>query len=243
MPRFNDWDTGGTSRRSGGDGSVFLNLQPGKYRVRLISKPIQYFQFWEIEGKKLVCRSPYMDENEKVICPLMQLGYTPKERYSYWVFDRDDDNKIKLMDFPPSLYDYFKEWFLDHKEEPGGPNGCDWRVTIEAPSGSQQYKKYKAMPLDRVAFTEGEIKQIKEGNLKNRLLELRRDNTPDEIRKMMADAGIGQVAAAPDTKHESRVTTSQPASQPEVKTETPATDSSAGSSSAASGDGFPDMDW
>lgn len=70
MPKYYNWNQGGTSG-GGQDGGIFLKLQKGeKYRVRLIGKPLHYYQFWD----PIVCRSPHIDEKTKeVLCPLMQM--------------------------------------------------------------------------------------------------------------------------------------------------------------------------
>lgn len=190
MPRFQNWDQGGNSR-SGGDSSLFLKLQAGnKYRVRLISRPLHYLQFWE----PIVCRSPGQDKDGNVICPLMQQGLTPKDRYAIWVFDRLDDNKLKIMDFPPSLFDCFKEWKEENNEDPGGPRGTDWSVKLEAPSGNQKYVKYKAVPVSAAPFTEEELKRMNDGRLKERILEVRKDDSPEEIRAKLAEVQGGAPA-------------------------------------------------
>lgn len=184
MASYKGWNEGGTTR-GGGDGSLFLKLQAGnKYKLRLVGRALHYHQFWE----PIVVRSPFQDENGKVICPLMQQGFTPKDRYSIWVMDRNDNNKLKIMDFPPSLYNKFKDWYDENGgEEPGGANGPDWSVKLSAPTGNQRFTKYEAMPLDRTPFTDEEKTKIREGKLKERLLDVRKDDSPDEIREKYAE--------------------------------------------------------
>ena len=219
MPKFSDWKSGGTSS-SGGD-SIFLKLQSGsKYTVRLIDKPLHYAQFWG----PVVCRSPGVDEKTgKVVCPLMQMGEEPKDRYAIWVIDRNDDNRLKVMDFPPSLFNFFKRWHEDTGDNPGGMKGCDWVVRV---SKQSNFTKYEATTLDRVPFTEAEMKMMKEGKLKERLVDMRRDNTPDEIHAMLSDKGINS-SPSESTPVESRVDTPDSSSE-----------STEATSEASSGDDF-----
>lgn len=186
MPKYVGWDEP-EERKGGQGGGQFLKLEAGKkYKVRLVSRPVQYFQHWD----PVICRSPGVDpESGKTLDPLMLQGHTPKKRYAIWVFDREDQNKLKVMDFPPSLRDQFVEWKANFNEDPGGPNGPDWIVKLEVPGTDRRRTKYKASYLDKAPFTQEELKQITEGNLKEKLNELRRENTPEEIRQLLAAKG------------------------------------------------------
>ena len=186
MPKFVNWEDATAEAKSERGGDTFLKLVPGnKYRIRLISKPVRYMQHWE----PVICRSPGVDpESKQVIDPLMLLGYKPKKRFAIWVLDREDGNKIKLMDFPQQLLDCFSEWkAMYNNEEPGGKNGPDFVIKLELPGGDRRRTKYKAVALEgRTPFTDDELKRINEGKLKDKIQEFRREHTPDEIRAMMA---------------------------------------------------------
>jgi len=201
----------------------FLKLKAGKtYKIRLVGSPIQYHQHWA-PTSPITCRSPGKDkETGKIIDPLMLQNFTPKERYCIWVLDRDDGNTLKMMDFPPILYDQFKEWAEAANEQPGGVKGCDWSIKVEIPAGGDVRRtKYKATSLpNSTPFTEEELKAMKEGKLKEKLNEARKPNTPDEIRKMLAEKGVtagppGQEAGTPSA------TVSTPAPTPVVSSEKP----------------------
>jgi len=196
-----DWEQGEDEDMvsSSNGGGLFLKLQQGnRYKIRLVGKALHYYQFWE----PIVVRSPYKDDDGTVICPLCQAGFTPKDRFSIWVIDRED-GKLKIMDFPPSLFNSFREWHKATNEDPGGRNGPDFSIKVEAPSGKQKYVKYSATSIAPAPFTEEEIKQIKDGKLKERMNEVRKDDSPDDIRQKMVDAGI--VRASTAEKKPSRV--------------------------------------
>lgn len=183
MPNFVGWDEA-KEKGKGQGGGQFLKLEAGKkYKVRLVSNAVQYFQHWE----PIICRSPGVDkETGKTLDPLMLQGYAPKKRYAIWVFDREDQNKLKVMDFPPTLYEQFSEWKANFNDNPGGANGPDWSIRLEIPGTDRRRTKYKASNLDKTPFTEEEIALIKSSNLKEKLAELRKENTPEEIRALLA---------------------------------------------------------
>lgn len=195
MTKFVDWDTESTRGKGDGD-SQFLKLKAGgKYRVRLVGRPISYLQHWE----PVVCRSPYQDEDGKVIDPLMLEGKEPKKRFSAWVLDREDGDKLKVMDFPPSLFDSFKEWRgANNNDEPGGSKGCDWKIVVTLPAGGDRRKtKYAAYPSAPTPFTEEELARMKEIDIKKKLEDYRKPHSPEEIRRMLAEKGMKIGGASP----------------------------------------------
>lgn len=212
MPKYVPWDQ--QPRSSKGNGSTqFLKLEAGKkYRVRLVSKPLVFFQHWD----PIACRSPQPGEDGKIVDPLMLMGFEPKRRYSIWVLDRDDANKLKIMDFPPTLYEQFVEWKNDFNDDPGGPNGPDWNIRLEIPGGDKRRTKYKANHLDRKPFTKDEADAIANGGLNEKLADLRRDHSPDEIRQMLSDAGKTDAKPQPKPAPGTTATAStQPARRPQ----------------------------
>jgi hypothetical protein len=205
MSKYVGWDESSGGKGKGDAGSQFLKLQAGnKYKLRLVGKAIKYLQHWD----PFACRSPGVDAaTGQVLDPLMQLGYEPKPRFAIWVLDREDGDRIKVMDFPGSLFDAFKEWKQAHNEEPGGMKGCDWQIKVTpGPGGDKRKTKYSAMHLDRAPFTEDETKRIKEmGDISKKLLEFRRDHTPEEIRALLEEKKKSGVA--PSSAVAGKVTT------------------------------------
>jgi len=163
-------------------GITYLKFEDNKrYRVRLISKPMNYHQYF----KPIICRSPGCDENGTVIDPLMQMGFKPDSRYSIWIFDREDKNALKLMDFGIGLYRDIVEWKVGYNEDPGGMNGPDFQIKTE---GIKRSRKYKVLALEKKPFTEEELQIIKTSDLRKKLEEIRKPHTPEEIRKMYEKA-------------------------------------------------------
>ena len=168
----------------GKSGITYLKFEDNKrYRVRLISKPMNYHQYF----KPIICRSPGCDENGTVIDPLMQMGFKPDSRYSIWIFDREDNNTLKLMDFGIGLYRDIVEWKVGYNEDPGGMNGPDFQIKTE---GIGRNRKYKVLALEKKPFTEEELQIIKTGDLRKKIEEIRKPHSPEEIRKMYEKAKL-----------------------------------------------------
>jgi hypothetical protein len=217
MAKFVDWKDGSSGDRGdGGGGGQFLKLQGGNsYTIRLVGRPIRYMQHWE----PVICRSPGVDENTKqVIDPLMVQGYQPKPRYAIWVFHREDANKFKVMDFPGVLMDQFKEWAVTNNCDPGREKGPDWVIKLEVPGGDKRRTKYHSTAkMNSAPFTEEEMKLLKESKFHDKLVELRKPNTPDEIRAMMAKRGGGGDVVAAKAEEKASATPEQ--AQPITKSD------------------------
>lgn len=198
------WNDIPTDNKKGGKGksSSFLKLEPGNtYTVRLVLDPLCYLQHWE----PVICRSPYKDEKTgQVIDPLMALGHEPKERFACWVLHREDGNSLKLMDFSMGMAKSFKKWSqANGGESAGGMKAPDFRIIVEK-GETRMRTTYTAVPMNPAPFSQEEIAMLKASGgtsgLMDKLKELRRDHTPEEIRAMMSAKGITappQAAQAP----------------------------------------------
>jgi hypothetical protein len=182
---------------------MFLKLEVNKkYKIRLVSKPLAYYQHWE----PVICRSPGIDKaTGQVIDPLMLQNFEPKLRYAIWVLDRNDNNQLKIMDFSPTLYDKFVNWKTTFNDDPGGANGPDWVIEGKCPGSDKRRTKWEATHLDRTPYTAEELERCKAGvtfndktlTLKEKLAEVRREHTPDEIRAMLVAKNADGGAVAP----------------------------------------------
>lgn len=221
MPRIYGWEA--TDHEQGSGGGLFLKMEKGNtYKIRLVGEILSYYQYW----KPIVCRSPYKDDEGNVICPLMLSGEEPpKIRFCTWVMDRQNGGRLKIMDFPSTVFSAFKEWRKATGIEPGGQAGPDWSITVEDQKG---FTKYMCTALVQTPFTPDEMREIEEGNLMDRLVEVRKDNTPEEIRAMMAEKGItsnvapskvsSRMAAAPKAAQKAAPTQARaPAQAPPVQ--------------------------
>jgi hypothetical protein len=196
--QFSEWKA---RDNAGSGGGMFLRLEAGKkYKVRLIYRPYDYLQHFT----PVKARSP-----GKHIDPIVLKGLNeqnaPKSRHAIWVFNREEGNKLQVMDFPDQLYDEFVEWKNNFNDEPGGKTGPDWVLKVEKLGADKRNVKYKAMALDRTPFSEEELATIKTGingvTLQNKLEEYRKPNTPEEILALLAAAESGESQPAASTAH------------------------------------------
>lgn len=208
MARYFGWDEkipeSNRGMGGGGGGIDYLKLEIGKrYKIRLVAKPFGYFQHWE----PVICRSPEVDTaTGQTLDPLMLQGLTPKPRFAIWVFDRLDGNKLKIMDFAPTMLEQFKVFKENFNDDPGGSKGPDWAVEGKCPGGDKRKTKWSCSYLDRSPFTDEEIALIKTKDdkgrtLAERLSDARKAHTPDQIREMLdkkkvANGGVVTTAAA-----------------------------------------------
>ena len=204
MATYRDWEDAKNKKGAGG-GGIFLKLEEGKkYKVRLVGKAICYYMHWKGDNCPITCISPYIDEKtNKTLDPLMLQGVSPSPRYSIWVLNRNEGNKLQVMDFPQGLCERFAAWKQNFNDEPGGANGPDWIIEKKKTGPSAKNVKWTADYLDRTPLTAEEVVMIKSpevGDLKRRLVEYHPPETPEKIRALMAEAGMpvtGAVAAAP----------------------------------------------
>lgn len=188
--RVVSWDESSENQGGGGKPRLnFLKFKAGStYRVRMICEPIKYLTHW----KPVTCRPPFPDEKGKIIDPIVLRGLAEeaKTRFSALFFDRSDA-LLKVADFPVTLLEQFKIWKEAHNEPPGGKNGPDWYIKVVK---KNNLTKYTATALDRAPLTQEEIAIVKSfggsAKLQEKLQELRRPHTPEEIETMISEQGI-----------------------------------------------------
>jgi len=167
-----DWSViGSQSKRNGNGESSFLRLQEGKYRVRLLGKP---FQFWQhFEPAAVIC------EGSAESCPICKTGNLPKLRYAVNCIDRAD-GKIKILTGGSQIFDVFKEYSTE-VGDPGKKEGPDFSIKVEVPGGNKRQTKYKTSTLDKNTITEDEKKLIDGGSGLHKLEEILKAKTAEEI--------------------------------------------------------------
>ncbi len=146
---------------SGGERTNFLALKSGNtYKVRPLLQPLNFCKYFhKVDGKM---RTAVV--SEEVVAqlaakyPLTELS-KPANRYAMYVFDRNDDSKIKVMEFPISVYRQFANSFQATNNEPGSKiNGSDWVIKI---TGTGFNTTYETTFVANTPLTEEEIKAVK----------------------------------------------------------------------------------
>jgi len=181
-----------SSGNSGNSDRVdFLWLKSGStYRVRPVHKPVIFYKyFFQNEGKlrTAICADP-SSCSVKVNHPELD---TPSERFAILVIDRAD-GKLKVMEFPKSVFLSIKAWWTATNKNPGGNEGVDWAIQVTG--SGKQGTKYTSTPIEPAPFTNEEkqmiVKVLKddEGNDTKLLEKIYKAHSSDEIEKKLFGA-------------------------------------------------------
>ena len=182
-----------SSGGNSGDGSRmdFLWLKSGNtYRVRPVHKPVIFYKyFFTNEGKlrTAICKEPSTCA-VKVNHPELD---SPSERFSILVIDRAD-GKVKVMEFPKSVFLSIKAWWTATQKNPGGNEGVDWAIQVTGTG--KQGTKYTSTPIEASPFTNEEKQMIvkvlkdEEGNDTKVLEKIFKAHPADVIEKKLFGA-------------------------------------------------------
>ena len=154
-------------------------------RLRLVGKA---YKFWRHYDPIIAITKDFAQD----VC--WQAGNRPKERYAILCFDRSDENKFKVFEFSPVLYNAFNSYFELAGADPGGAEGPDWMVKKEIPVRMKDGRpvkdkrntKYTAMPVAVTKFTEKEAAFSKENWVE--LPEVFKPRSAELITEMFEDA-------------------------------------------------------
>jgi len=130
-----------------------LNIaDPGEHKVRLVGKPIYYYRYW-VGGKAAICEDPST-------CPVRQkYGIDPTLRYAVNVLDRNDGDKLKIMEFSQTVYDQIKTLCTKRSvSNPGDEFGPDFDIIV---TGSKPKIKTQILLGDKTPFTDSQKEYIK----------------------------------------------------------------------------------
>ena len=132
---------------------VRLNISdPGEHKVRLVGKPIYYYRYW-VGGKAAICEDP-------TTCPVRQkYGIDPTIRYAINVLDRNDGDKLKIMEFTQTVYDQIKTVCTKRQvTNPGDEFGPDFDIIV---TGTKPKIKSQILIGDKNPFTDSQKEYIK----------------------------------------------------------------------------------
>ena len=165
MASFIDWDDVDTTKRGkgrsgGGGGGKFMRLEANQtHRIRPIHKPVMFYKFYHTANGQF--RTAIIESPEKSSLKEKHPQLRPSRRFAMVVFDRDDDNKMKILEFGSTVYEKFKSYKQITKEEPGGANGGDFNITVECPNGKKDRDTtYDVQFAERCDFSDEERELI-----------------------------------------------------------------------------------
>jgi hypothetical protein len=162
---------------------VKLKAQENPFRVRIASNPKNFRSHWGAfkSISKAPVRSPAYSIDEKVLDIAWSEGdWLPQRRHSCKVFDRDDGNKLKVLEAGDSVFSHFGNWYKATGVNPSSSEGTDWFIWVKNNGGTTEYS---ATPdIKSSPFTEDEKKIL--ANPPFDLDKVIKIKTPEEIKKM-----------------------------------------------------------
>jgi len=152
---WGDVKTSKTSDSGAKTGELFLKLDSGKHKIRLVGKPHEMWLCW-INKKKYVVPESYISRLEHIGCK-------PRLHYAINVFDRADTEKgltrLKILEKGTQVFQHFSTYFNELEIDPGSAKGPDWRIIVDVPSDKRQ-TTYNALALGETPFTAKEIELL-----------------------------------------------------------------------------------
>ncbi len=163
-----------------------LSLKEGvPYKIRLLGKPYRFQRHYDV----IHATSPGFD-----LDAAWQAGHAPKERYAILILDRNDGNKLKVLEAGPGVFNEFKSYFELKQVDPGGKKGPNWIIQVKVPTRIKDGKSYKdrrqtqyrIIADDPAPLNAEEAKYVQENwqEVKN----IKKPTDPELIKEMMNDA-------------------------------------------------------
>ncbi len=185
---FVQWDSISkeSNSSSGEGGSEFLRLQTGNtYKIRPIFGPVKFFKNFHKDPtgrlRTAICGSrntcPVRDRHPDLKRPAL--------RYATIVIDRNDDNKVKILEAPQTVFRPIGLSFEATGKNPGGSKeGSDWNIKV---SGKGLNTTYDVVFVANTPLAEEERQAIKEAidGDKNKLKKMFKIDTPEEIEEKL----------------------------------------------------------
>lgn len=198
MAKLLKWEDETGANQSSSNQREYLRIEPNiEYRVRPVLYPVKFERFYnrDSDGK---LHSAIAGNPED--CPVRnKYGLEPKPRYAMNVIDRAD-GKLKIMEFPFTVYEALKTWKDNTQREPGGKNGTDF-VVKKTGSGIKGTKwSCKCVQgITSTLWTEDDLKLIdkKRGGSVYNLREIYAATPTDKVEER-----LGLVSASPEVDEE-----------------------------------------
>ncbi len=177
-----DWKEVDPRHAGSGEGSqvIFKKLESGKsHRIRPVHKPMEIYKYY-VSGEKRT-RSAIVEDPEKCSVRENHPDLKPSLRYAINVIDRDDQ-QLKVMEGPPTVFRAFRKWFEATGKTPGGEKGGDWVIDVE---GKGLKTRYTCQFVEPVPFTDEELKTIDKGKGLWELPKIYAPHSPETIERML----------------------------------------------------------
>jgi len=164
-----------------------LFLQPGTYRVRPIHKAVKFAKYF-VKDEARRTRTAIVADPDTDPVRKRHPELAPSYRYAMYVKDKAD-SRLKVMEFPLSVFKEFNKRYLLNKKDPGGiKDGGDWQITVTKTAGGQRnITKYEAQYIEDTPIDDSEAQKIKDliKGTKVKLKELFAAQTSEDIERRL----------------------------------------------------------
>ena len=150
-----DWDlVGNENKNKDFKKDMYLRLQDGPNRIRIVTKPFQYLAHtYKKEGdkgfgQKVYCSAPMGS------CPLCEKGDKAKRRWLVGVIDRKTST-FKILDIGYSVFQNIKS--LTNDPDWGDPSNYDIDLVVDRNGGASGYYKTNPKPAKPLSVADLEL--------------------------------------------------------------------------------------
>ena len=197
------WKTNGGDKESG-DRAEFLYLKKGNiYTVRLLKDPVRMAKyFYKNQGKMRVA---VISADDRENCPVRakhpeELKNPASLRYAVRVIDRKD-GRIKVMEFPYSVYKQICEQSEHHNIDPGSKDGAEFTIKVATKTG---FDMYTSIFDGASTLTNDEIALFQEYKDKTDLEKLYKIDSPEEVeQKLFGESYEKNIGSESESESES----------------------------------------
>ena len=154
----------------------YLKMKQGMSRIRLAGNPAMVDVHW-VKGKD---SKKHVVACDALNCPFCQNGSEKKTRIVSYAFDRDENNKLKIVDVGPSIAKQIKA--LAKNEDYGCPENYDIKINR---TGKGLETRYTISPSPKKSpLTLDERSKVAK---QKPFAELYKIKTPEELEQMGID--------------------------------------------------------
>ena len=181
------------SGKSSGGSNKFKRLEANsENRIRLVLKPVLFYKYYNHQGGQL--RSGVTDDPDGCTVKAKYPELKAQKRYACLIFDRDDDNNLKILEGPSSLFDNFRAYKKMAKNDPGGKDAGDFLIKVICPNGKKDRDTtYEVEFIEPVPFTDEEKSFVKENLEEYNLENIFKAHSPEDLESKLF--GDGKTAA------------------------------------------------
>lgn len=194
-----DWDRvqppqKGGGKRQSSDLSLFMKLMPrpgNPYRFRLACTPIQFLKHsWAFRSLRQWPISPAKDIKERDLDVAWSKGkFQPRPRYAAFVFDRENNNRIRIIEEGGDVFGPIGNHAHLTKTNPASKDkGLDWIVEVtEDADKKRTYMVTMDIAKGSTPLTAEELAVLENPKFQRSELENRyfKKSTPEEIKDLL----------------------------------------------------------